>query len=163
VAVVIDIPGRGVLQLEYLVLDINGTLTDRGRLLDGVATRLAALRERVEPLLVSADTFGTVGERAVDVRDRRPGACGRHRAVQQPRVPCAEAPGVVERQPGVAAAPTLPPERLDPPFLVGRRCAAKRTAGEAEGFGEVVGEEVGHSLLRVTAYEAEGGRGTTGD
>jgi P-type E1-E2 ATPase len=62
VAVVIDIPGRGMLQLEYLVLDVNGTLTDRGRLLDGVATRLEALRERLEPLLVSADTFDTVGE-----------------------------------------------------------------------------------------------------
>lgn len=55
----VDLPGRGLLELEHLVLDVNGTLTDRGRLLDGVAERLRELQGQLEPLLVSADTFGT--------------------------------------------------------------------------------------------------------
>jgi P-type E1-E2 ATPase len=62
VAVPIDIPGCGRLALEHLVLDVNGTLTGRGRLLDGVAERIARLRDRIEPLLVSADTLGTLAD-----------------------------------------------------------------------------------------------------
>lgn len=56
----LEIPGRGQLELEHLVLDVNGTLTDRGHLLEGVSERLALLRERLELHLVSADTFGTL-------------------------------------------------------------------------------------------------------
>ena len=59
-AVVVDIPGQDKLTLEFLLLDVNGTLSDRGRLLDGVAQRLAALRGQLEPRLLSADTFGTL-------------------------------------------------------------------------------------------------------
>jgi soluble P-type ATPase len=61
-AIAIEIPGRDTLELEHLVLDVNGTLTDRGRLVEGVADRLARLRELLEPLLVSADTYGTLPE-----------------------------------------------------------------------------------------------------
>jgi P-type E1-E2 ATPase len=58
----LEIPGRGRLEIEHLMLDVNGTLTDRGRLLDGVASALERLQGRLEPLLVSADTFGTLDE-----------------------------------------------------------------------------------------------------
>ena len=58
----IEIPGRAALALEHLVLDINGTLTDRGQLIDGVQTRLAQLSETLDVHLVSADTFGTARE-----------------------------------------------------------------------------------------------------
>ena len=69
----VDIPGRSALELEHLVLDVNGTLTDRGRLLDGVAARLRRLQSQLEPLLVSADTFGTLDEigRELGVEVRR--------------------------------------------------------------------------------------------
>ena len=60
VALVVDIPGRESLELEHLVLDVNGTLNDRGRLLDGVAAALERLGGRIEPVLVSADTFGNL-------------------------------------------------------------------------------------------------------
>jgi P-type E1-E2 ATPase len=56
----VDVPGRGLLELEHLILDVNGTLTDRGSLLDGVAVRLEWLGAQLEPTLVSADTFGTL-------------------------------------------------------------------------------------------------------
>lgn len=69
----VEIPGREALELERLVLDVNGTLTDRGALVDGVASRLVRLRERLRPLLVSADTFGTLADvgRRVGVEVRR--------------------------------------------------------------------------------------------
>ena len=40
----IAVPGERELRLEHLVLDANGTLTDRGALLDGVADAVRALR-----------------------------------------------------------------------------------------------------------------------
>jgi soluble P-type ATPase len=54
-----DIPGSGPLQLEYLVLDVNGTLTDRGILIEGVEP-LRRLRDALEVRLLSADTFGNL-------------------------------------------------------------------------------------------------------
>jgi P-type E1-E2 ATPase len=53
------IPGVGELELAHLVLDLNGTLSDRGELIDGVATRLAGLARDLELHLVTADTLGT--------------------------------------------------------------------------------------------------------
>lgn len=61
------------MELEYLILDVNGTLTGRGELLDGVAAAIDLLRGRVEILLVSADTFGTLAQvgRELGVETRR--------------------------------------------------------------------------------------------
>jgi len=59
-AVRLEIPGREPLELEHLLLDVNGTLSDRGDLLDGVAERLDALRRTLDLHLLSADTFGTL-------------------------------------------------------------------------------------------------------
>lgn len=56
----IPIPGRSELRLEHLILDVNGTLTNRGVLIDGVSERLARLRHALQVHLVSADTFGTL-------------------------------------------------------------------------------------------------------
>ena len=57
-----EIPGRPPLALEHLVLDVNGTLTNRGVLVDGVAERLARLGEMLELHLLSADTFGSLAD-----------------------------------------------------------------------------------------------------
>ena len=54
------VPGLPDLQLEHLLLDVNGTLTDRGALIEGVETRLDRLRNSFAVQLVSADTFGTL-------------------------------------------------------------------------------------------------------
>lgn len=64
---VVDVPGRGRLELAYLVLDLNGTLADRGLLLAGVGPRLARLRERFELHVLSADTFGTLAPVAAEL------------------------------------------------------------------------------------------------
>lgn len=59
-SVAIDVPGRAPLALEHLLLDQNGTLTNRGTLIEGVSGRLARLRERLELHVLTADTFGTL-------------------------------------------------------------------------------------------------------
>jgi P-type E1-E2 ATPase len=64
----INIPPRGLLRLQYLVLDVNGTIALDGKLLPGVASRLDRLRTILETLLVSADTQGTLSNLAADLK-----------------------------------------------------------------------------------------------
>ena len=54
----LNIPGRGNLRLEHLVTDVNGTLAIDGILLDGLAKRIASVRERLTVHLLTADTHG---------------------------------------------------------------------------------------------------------
>jgi P-type E1-E2 ATPase len=56
----VSIPGVPDLRLDHLLLDVNGTLTNRGVLLDFVTSRLEQLRDTLDIRLVSADTFGTL-------------------------------------------------------------------------------------------------------
>jgi soluble P-type ATPase len=58
--IAVEIPGRASLALAHAVFDVNGTLTDRGRLIDGVPERMAGLVQHVEVHLASADTFGAL-------------------------------------------------------------------------------------------------------
>ena len=64
----LNIPGRGMIQLQHLVCDINGTLAVDGQLLEGVKLRLSALRDRLTLHLLTADTHGKQ-----DVIDQRLG------------------------------------------------------------------------------------------
>lgn len=54
----VKIPGRARLQLEHLVLDLNGTLAARGRLLPGVRKRVVALARLLRVTVLTADTYG---------------------------------------------------------------------------------------------------------
>lgn len=54
----LNIPGRGVLQLEHLVSDVNGTLAVDGQLQDGLSRSLRGLRDRLTIHLLTADTHG---------------------------------------------------------------------------------------------------------
>ena len=58
VMIEINIPGRGILQLEHLVSDVNGTLAVDGVLLEGLAKRIASVRDRLTVHLLTADTHG---------------------------------------------------------------------------------------------------------
>jgi P-type E1-E2 ATPase len=60
--ITIDVSGGPHLELEHLVLDLNGTLTERGALIPGVAERLVKLAGRIELHVATADTFGTAAE-----------------------------------------------------------------------------------------------------
>jgi soluble P-type ATPase len=54
----LNIPGRGLLQLEHLVCDVNGTLAVDGLLPDGMVRALNILRDRLQLHLLTADTHG---------------------------------------------------------------------------------------------------------
>lgn len=58
--VVVEIPGSQRFELEYLVLDANGTLTDRGRVIEGVSERIMRVAAQLAVHVLSADTFGTL-------------------------------------------------------------------------------------------------------
>jgi P-type E1-E2 ATPase len=60
----LQIPGRGALALEHLVMDVNGTLAVDGHLLEGVARRIGLLRDRLSLHLLTADTHG--GQAVID-------------------------------------------------------------------------------------------------
>jgi P-type E1-E2 ATPase len=53
-----EIPGYGLLTLEHLVLDYNGTLAVDGEMLPGVKTILKTLSSQLSIHVVTADTFG---------------------------------------------------------------------------------------------------------
>ncbi len=56
-----DIPGWRALELEHLVLDLNGTLALDGALVPGVKEAVEQLSRSLTCHLVTADTFGTAG------------------------------------------------------------------------------------------------------
>lgn len=60
----LSIPGTGDMALEHVVFDVNGTLAVDGMLIEGVAGRLAELKERIAIHLLTADTHG--GQAAID-------------------------------------------------------------------------------------------------
>jgi len=54
----LDIPGRGLLQLEHLVTDVNGTLAIDGQLIEGVAQKFELLKGKLTIHMLTADTHG---------------------------------------------------------------------------------------------------------
>jgi soluble P-type ATPase len=54
----LNIPGRGVIQINHLVSDVNGTLAVDGNLIEGVADALFRLADRIQIHLLTADTHG---------------------------------------------------------------------------------------------------------
>jgi P-type E1-E2 ATPase len=62
----LNIPGKGVVSLEHLVSDVNGTLAVDGKLQDGMVRMISALRDRLKVHLLTADTHGR--QKAIDRR-----------------------------------------------------------------------------------------------
>lgn len=56
----IDIPDFGILTLEYLIMDYNGTLAIDGVLIPGVAEAITTLSKDLKIHIITADTFGKV-------------------------------------------------------------------------------------------------------
>lgn len=55
----LTIPGRGLLRIDHLVLDVNGTVAVDGQLLEGLAKRIGVLKDRLTIHLLTADTQGS--------------------------------------------------------------------------------------------------------
>lgn len=60
----LNIPGRGSLQFEHLVCDVNGTLAVDGKLIEGLVRPLTGLRDRLKLHLITADLHG--GQALID-------------------------------------------------------------------------------------------------
>ena len=56
----IKIPGYKTLNIQHLVLDFNGTIAKRGKLIEGVKEKLDKISGIIEVHILTADTFGTV-------------------------------------------------------------------------------------------------------
>lgn len=63
----IEIPGKDMLNIRYLLCDYNGTLAEDGEVLDGVKERFEVLAEQLDIIIITADTHGTVREMVSDL------------------------------------------------------------------------------------------------
>ena len=54
----LNVPGRGILQLEHLVCSVDGTLALDGQMLEGLPRVLRSLRDRLTVHLLTTDTHG---------------------------------------------------------------------------------------------------------
>jgi len=64
----IDIPGWGNLEVECVVFDLNGTLTEDGKVFPGVKERIQSLSEKLKVYILTADTLGTARETLQDLQ-----------------------------------------------------------------------------------------------
>lgn len=56
----IEIPGINDLSIENLVLDYNGTIACKGKVIPGVMEKLQQIKSKVTIYILTADTYGTV-------------------------------------------------------------------------------------------------------
>jgi soluble P-type ATPase len=57
-----DIPGWGNMDIENILLDLNGTLATDGKIPTEVKERINRLSHKAKIYIVTADTQGTAGE-----------------------------------------------------------------------------------------------------
>ncbi len=62
----LNVPGRGLIQIEHLVSDVNGTLAVDGQLIEGLTRSIRNLGDRLEIHLLTADTHGK--QAAIDLQ-----------------------------------------------------------------------------------------------
>lgn len=68
--IIIDIPGRDILQIENVVFDYNGTLATDGIISQETKNKLAELQELVNIYILTADTHGSVRENCDSLKAR---------------------------------------------------------------------------------------------
>lgn len=57
-----DIPGRGIINVEHLVLDLNGTMAVDGKIIPAVFPLLELIQKNLTVHIITSDTFGSVEE-----------------------------------------------------------------------------------------------------
>jgi len=60
--ITIDIPGKGTLDLQHLILDYNGTIALDGKVIESVRERIELLSEHLSVYVITADTHGTAAQ-----------------------------------------------------------------------------------------------------
>ncbi|WP_088226454.1 HAD family hydrolase [Desulfosporosinus sp. FKB] len=63
----LEIPGKGIVVLEVLVLDYNGTLALDGNMLESAREHLRHLAHLMDIHILTSDTFGTVKRQCQDL------------------------------------------------------------------------------------------------
>lgn len=79
----IEIPGKGSIQAEHLVLDYNGTLAIDGSIIDRVKEKLNNLAEKINIHVLTADTFGEAANNLKEVRCKLTVLNGDQQALQK--------------------------------------------------------------------------------
>jgi soluble P-type ATPase len=64
----IDIPGWGTMEIENLILDLNGTLATDGKILPEAKKKINSLSGQVKIFVLTADTQGTATEETRELR-----------------------------------------------------------------------------------------------
>jgi soluble P-type ATPase len=64
----VNIPGKRIYRFENLVLDLNGTITLDGTLIEGVTERLQILGRKLHIFIITADTLGKGQQLADDLK-----------------------------------------------------------------------------------------------
>ena len=62
-----DIPGWGAMEIENIVLDMNGTIATDGRILPEVKEKINSLSEKIKFYTLTVDTFQTADEEIQDI------------------------------------------------------------------------------------------------
>jgi soluble P-type ATPase len=60
----INIPGWGNMEIENIVLDLNGTIATDGKILPEVKKKISKLSDTVNIYILTADTYGTASQEA---------------------------------------------------------------------------------------------------
>ncbi len=55
----IEIPGKGIFEIQHLLLDYNGTIASDGKLIQGLEDVLYQMATVISVHVITADTFGT--------------------------------------------------------------------------------------------------------
>ncbi len=63
----IDIPGWGNIEIENMVLDLNGTIATDGKIPSEVKEKIKSLSNKVKIYILTADTQGTAREESSDI------------------------------------------------------------------------------------------------
>jgi soluble P-type ATPase len=65
--IMIDVPGWGNMEIENIVLDLNGTIATDGKIPSVVKEKINGLSDKVKIYILTADTQGTAGEETSDM------------------------------------------------------------------------------------------------
>lgn len=64
----IDIPGKGKMKIDNLVLDFNGTIAYDGTIKDGIREKIQSLNEKdINIYILTADTYNLAKEQCADL------------------------------------------------------------------------------------------------
>lgn len=65
---ILEIPGREIIEIKNVVFDYNGTIAIDGQLIEGVGEIINELADTVDFHVITADTYGSVEKALADIK-----------------------------------------------------------------------------------------------